>query len=52
MLKFEKAINRALMDLKNWVLRKRPSAEIYGNVGKRSEDTLSEFGVHSQSPSS
>ena len=33
MLKFERATNRALMDLKNWVLRKRPSAESLGLPG-------------------
>lgn len=33
MLKFERATNRALTDLKNWVLRKRPSAESLGPLG-------------------
>ena len=47
MLKFEKAINRSLLDLKNWVLRKKPSAEIYGNLGGRSEDGFSDFGFKS-----
>ena len=47
MLKFEKAINRSLLDLKNWVLRKKPSAEIYGNLGGRSEDGFSDFGLKS-----
>ena len=33
MLRFEKATNQALMDLKNWVLRKRPNAEYLGMPG-------------------
>ena len=33
MLKFESATNRALMDLKNWVLRKKPSGDYTALVG-------------------
>ena len=42
MLKFEKATNRALMDLKNWVLRKRPSGEYLGALTgpSRIDDSL------------